>query len=103
MVFGDDYELPKEEQKPEIVEVDPSIYDGYVGQYEYEYIISIIKRDNRLYLQGSWQPEVEIFPLSETDFVLKGAQITFVKSEEGHVTHLIYRSGGAETSCKKIK
>ncbi|MFC2164126.1 serine hydrolase [Acidobacteriota bacterium] len=103
MVFGEEYELPPEEEMPEIVGVDPALYDAFIGQYEYNYIITITKRDNRLYLQGSWQPEIEIFPISETAFVLKGAQLTFVKNEEGQVTHCIFRSGGIESICKKIK
>jgi CubicO group peptidase (beta-lactamase class C family) len=103
IVFGEEYELPPEEERPAIVKVSPTAYDSLVGQYEYKYIITISKRDNRLYMRGSWQPEVEIFPLSESDYVLKGAQITFVRDEEGRVTHLIYRSGGEKTVCDRIE
>ena len=103
IVFGEDYAFPEERQKPEIVKIDPAIYDAYVGQYESDYIISIKKWNGRLYFQGSWRPDMEIFPVSETDFVLNGAQVSFVKNEQGDVTHLVYRSRGTDTLCKKIK
>jgi len=103
IVFSEDYEAPKKKHIPEIVAIDPADYDAYVGQYAYEYVISIKKRNDGLYFQGSWRPDIEIFPVSETDFVLDGIKVTFVKNAKGDVTHLIYRSGGEETNCPKIK
>ncbi|MBN1224029.1 MAG: serine hydrolase [Candidatus Aminicenantes bacterium] len=101
MLYGIRVDFPQKEER-KIILVDPVIYDDYVGKYQYDYIITITKRNNRLYYQGSWQPETEIFPETETKFWLKGARISFVRDDAGKVIHLIYHQSGNDTVCKKI-
>jgi CubicO group peptidase (beta-lactamase class C family) len=104
ILFGEKYELPAELK---VVEIDPCIYDAYVGTYEFEpeNVINVTKQDNRLFIAPPGQPEVEIFPLSETQFLVKAfdAEITFVKIESGEVTKLIFHVGGNDMAAKKIK
>jgi CubicO group peptidase (beta-lactamase class C family) len=105
IVFGEKYELPKERVE---IQVDPNIYDAYVGEYQIDtnLILNITKEDNRLFAQaiGTGQPKFEIYPESETKFFLKvvDAQITFVKNEKGIVTELILHQNG-DHPAKKIK
>jgi CubicO group peptidase (beta-lactamase class C family) len=105
IVFGEKYELPQERVA---IQVDPNIYDAYVGEYQVDttLILNITKEDNRLFAQaiGTGQPTFEIFPESETKFFLKvvDAQITFVKDEKGTITELILHQMG-DHHAKKIK
>jgi len=103
IVFAENYELP-EMKKRSIIEVDPRIYDDYVGQYEYAFIIRIIKENNHLFFEGGQGAKIEIYPESETKFFqeARDAQITFVKNKKGEVIHLILHQRGTATTCKKI-
>jgi len=104
IVFGEEYEVPKERVA---AEVDPKIYDAYVGQYELapDLIITVTKENNRLFAQATGQPKFELYPESETKFFARVAdlQVTFVKNEEGEVTQLIVHQGGKDTPARKIK
>jgi len=104
IVFGEKYELPKERLS---IEVDPRIYDAYVGEYELEpgFILSFTKENDRLFTQATGQPKFEIYPESETKFFLKvvDAQITFIKNDKGIVTELILHQNGKDHSAKKIE
>jgi D-alanyl-D-alanine-carboxypeptidase/D-alanyl-D-alanine-endopeptidase len=94
-------------KEPEMVPVDPAVYDDYVGQYQVTptFIISITKENNRLFGQGTAQPRFELFPESGTKFFLKAvrAKITFVKDSKGNVIKLIVHSADGEEVGIKIK
>lgn len=86
--------------------VDLSIYDAYVGRYDYRSaILTVTREGDRLFGQLSGQPKFEIFPNSETEFFFKvvDAQITFVRDEAGEVTHVIHHQNGAEINAPKMK
>ena len=94
--------VPKKE-----IAVDPKIYDAYVGDYELApgFTITIIRRDAKLISLATGQPEVELFPESETKFFLKvvEAQVEFVKDTAGKVTGLVLTQSGRTMSAKKTK
>lgn len=94
------------EEKKEI-EIDPKVYDNYVGEYELapNVIIKITKEDNSLYAQLTGQDKFGIFPESEEEFFYKvvDAKITFQKDDTGNVTHLILYQMGQEIPANKIK
>jgi CubicO group peptidase (beta-lactamase class C family) len=103
---GREFEAPKlKDEAP--VDVDPAVYDAYVGQYEFKNIgtLTVSKEEDRLFVQMTGQPKVEIFPRSETEFFLKivNAQITFVKNDEREVVKAILNQGGMEIEAPKIK
>ena len=104
IMFGEKYELPAERV---VAKVDPAIYDAYVGEYELapDFHIVVTRAGDRLLAQATGQPQFELFPASETKFFLKvvKADITFVKNEQGQVTHLILDQGGRQQHAKKIK
>jgi CubicO group peptidase (beta-lactamase class C family) len=87
--------------------VDPKIYDLYVGEYELNpgFSITILRREGKLISQATGQPEVELFPESETRFFLKvvDAQVDFVKDAGGRVTGLLLHQGGMDLPAKKIR
>lgn len=87
------------------VSVDPKLYDLYVGDYELapNFTITIVRQGNRLLSRATGQPEVELFPESETRFFLKlvDAQIDFVKDASGRVTGLVLHQGGQDLPAKK--
>jgi CubicO group peptidase (beta-lactamase class C family) len=87
--------------------VDPWVYDQYAGEYELNpgFTIVILRRGGKLISQATGQPEVELFPESETRFFLKvvDAQVDFIKDASGRVTGLVLHQGGMDLPAKKIK
>ncbi len=110
ILLGEKYEIPPAQTvakvAPKTAQVDPQIYDAYVGEYELapNFILAVRREGDRLMTQATGQGQVEIFPESETTFFPKviEAKITFVKSESGKVTHLILSQNG-EHKAMKIK
>ncbi len=90
-----------------VAAVDPKIYDLYVGEYELNpgFSITLLRRGDKLISQATGQPEVELFPESETRFFLKvtDAQVDFVKDAGGRVTGLVLHQGGMDLPAKKVK
>jgi hypothetical protein len=93
-----------EEQK--VVKVRPSLYDAYVGEYDYGHkrILAITKKDDRLFAKMTGGPKFEIFPKSDKEFFWKvaNAQIKFVKNNYGVVIKAIHYQGGGYLEVKKI-
>ena len=89
------------------IKVDPKVLGDYVGEYRLspEFTVSISARDGRLFAQGTGQPPFELFAETDSKFFLKDIQasLSFVKDEQGRVTHLILSQGGGEVTAKKIK
>lgn len=102
ILFGEKYEIPGTTKE---VKVDPKIYDAYAGRYELapNLILTISRQGDRLMAEATGQPQVELFPESETKFFLKvvDAKVTFVKDDKGKVSHLILHQG-QDQQAKKI-
>ncbi len=94
---------PKKERNE--IKVDAKILESYIGEYELipTFVITITKENDRLMLQATGQPKLEIFAESKEKYFLKAvdAQITFVKDAKGTVTNLILHQGGANQTAKK--
>jgi hypothetical protein len=88
------------------IKLDSSITDAYVGEYELRPLpIVITKEGDKLMAEGPGQPKAELFAADETLFFLKTAEadITFVKDEQGKVTHLMLRLFGQDFKARKLK
>ena len=88
------------------IKVDSKILGDYVGEYELRpQPIVITKEGDKLMVEGPGQPKAELFATSETQFFLKtaDADITFVKDEQGKVTHLTLRLFGQNFRAEKLK
>jgi ketosteroid isomerase-like protein len=99
--------------EPVAAKVDASVYDDYVGQYEWAptMISTIAREGDKLMEQSTGQDKVELLPENETTFFVKGeaasgdsSRFIFVKDHTGRVTHYFYRElGGMDRVVKKIK
>jgi CubicO group peptidase (beta-lactamase class C family) len=88
--------------------VDPALYDDYAGRYEFpmgDAIMRITREGDKLFAQLSGQPKYEIFPRSETEFFWKvvEASITFVRDEQGAVTHAVHHQFGREFEAPRLE
>jgi CubicO group peptidase (beta-lactamase class C family) len=91
--------------EPEVVSVDPAVYEAYEGTYQTTptFFITVTRENGRLFAQGTGQPRFELFPQSENTFFLRAirATITFVKDSQGKVIKaIIHTSEGDEVSTK---
>jgi D-alanyl-D-alanine carboxypeptidase len=96
--------LPSARQE---VKIDPAKYDRLTGDYELapSFIITILRRGDKLISRATGQPEVELFPESETRFFLKvvDAQIDFIVDASGTVSGLVLHQGGQNLPAKKVR
>jgi hypothetical protein len=87
--------------------VDPAVYDSLVGKYDYGNgaVMAVTREGNRLFVQLTGQPKLEIFPESETTYFLKvvDAQVTFVKDSSGKVIKVIHHQNGRTFDAPKIQ
>lgn len=81
------------------ITIDTNLYDAYVGRYRYKpnYILSVTRKGDSLFVQANAYEKIEIFPKGEREFFSKAVdtQIIFNLNEKGHavcITH--YQNGG---------
>jgi serine-type D-Ala-D-Ala carboxypeptidase/endopeptidase len=95
---------PRTERKE--VAANTKLFDGYVGRYELapNFILTVTRDGDHLFLQATGQPKFEIFAESDRDFFLKvvDAQITFQIDDSGRATGLILHQNGAHRPAKRI-
>lgn len=103
---GFDTDAPRVKDIAE-AKVDPAVYDGLVGRYDYGKgnVLTVTRDGNHLFAQLTGQPKFEIFPESETKYFWKvaDAQVTFVKDAAGKVTKAIHHQGGQTIDAPKIQ
>jgi CubicO group peptidase (beta-lactamase class C family) len=95
-----------EEAEESKTDVDPELYDDYVGVYQVSGVtITITKENNRLMGEATGVPKTELVPESETTFLAKGANVrlTFQRDENGKVTQLIVNQDGQDIPAKRIE
>jgi serine-type D-Ala-D-Ala carboxypeptidase/endopeptidase len=89
------------------IAVDPKVLATYVGNYELtpEFSITITHEQDRLYLQATGQPKVELFAATPTQFFLTivEAKITFIQDAQGKIDRLILDQNGQQLPGQKIK
>ena len=80
------------------VQIDPSLYEDYVGNYQFpgDRIFFIAKQDDCLFAQLTGNPKFALTAMSENRFFAKEVpgDIEFVRSDDGPVVHLIHRFFG---------
>jgi len=88
------------------VQVDPKLFDGYLGRYELapNSILTVTREGNHLFVQVTGQPKAEVFSESEQDYFLKvvDVQITFETDSQGRATGLILHQNGLNLPAKRI-
>lgn len=88
------------------VAVNPETFDAYVGEYQLPNgnVLIVSREGNHLMVQQRGESKIEMFAESSTRFFTKAvdAEFTFVKDDEGNVTHLELYQGGT-LILKRIK
>jgi len=101
IIFGKHYEFPRK-----AIKIDISLYDAYVGQYELKpnLMVTIKKKNDRLFVKATGQSADELFPESETKFFNNYVplQISFIKGADGKIIKLIGHQDGQDFMAKKI-
>lgn len=102
--YGEPYDLL---QQHNAVELDPAIYEKYVGVYQLppDVMITVTSQDGRLFAQTGDNPEFEIYPESETDFFAKIADLhlRFQVDADGTVTGMNISESGQELQAEKVE
>ncbi|MES1240770.1 MAG: DUF3471 domain-containing protein [Acidobacteriota bacterium] len=103
LIAGADIVIPAE---PVAAQVDPSLFDSYVGRYEYTpgAVDTVTREGDRLFVQPTGEPRVELFPENETTYFAKGEgwRLIFVRDPQGAVTSLIFRQQGQDFTATRI-
>ena len=90
-----------------VVEVDPAMYDDYVGRYQLaeNVLFAVTRQGDRLFVQLTGQPRFEVFPESETTYFYRvvDAQITFGRGEDGSVDHLVLHQNDMDQRAERIE
>ena len=88
------------------IDLDPAVYDRYVGRYQLVQGVNItVTRDgDGLFVQLTGQPRLEVFPESEDEFFLRvvDAQITFGRDDAGAVDHLVLHQNGVDQRAPRL-
>lgn len=97
------YELPVEYVE---IELDPTLFERYTGVYRLnpEMEFTVLIKEEKIYLQGPDEKEVELFPKSETSFFIKEMDIVidFIIEDE-NVSGLILNQMGNPHEMEKIE
>lgn len=87
------------------MQVSPETLEAYVGEYAgrsgLQY--SITKETDRLFLQSTSQPAIELQAQSDTNFFMTplNTGVTFHKTERGEVTGLTLHQAGQQISAER--
>jgi D-alanyl-D-alanine-carboxypeptidase/D-alanyl-D-alanine-endopeptidase len=96
---------PQPKPRHEIA-IDPTLLDGYVGDYELAptFHLVVTRAGDALFVQATGQPKFPIFPESPVDFFLTvvDAQITFVRDSTGVVTGLVLHQNGRDVPGRRV-
>ena len=93
---------------PDVADIDPAVYDRYVGVYEVApgFNMEVYRDGDRLMTRATGQDEVEVYPSSETEFFLTivDAQIEFVVDEAtGLASSIIIHQAGMEMTGERLE
>jgi len=90
---------------PVEVEISPSSLRDFTGRYDYgSAVLTVTLEKSGLHAQLSGQPRFPIYPAGGDVFVWKvvEARITFVRNDQGTVTHGIHEQGGRVFTVAKL-
>lgn len=84
-----------------------AVLDSYVGEYQLSPTFSIVvsREGERLFLQATDQPKVEMFGEKTDEFFLRvvAAKILFVRNTSGKVISMILKQDGEDMPGQKVK
>jgi len=90
-----------------LVKINPELLDGYTGKFKFinDMVVTISKEKDKLFAQPTGQLKLELFPVSDTEFVLKDiqARITFIKDANGKVNKFKLHMNGTDSELPRIE
>lgn len=93
----------------ETLEVNPNVsadvYERYVGRYDYGAAVMVVsKQGDRLFAQLTGQPQMEIFPATETKFFWKSvnASVEFLLDDDKNCTKVRHVQGSNDFEAKRL-
>ena len=88
------------------INLDPKRLDGFLGLYQLtpEFILTVTREGDALFVQATGQPKGQIFPEGERAFFAKmvDAQFTFEPDVNGKASGLVLHQGGRDLPAKRI-
>ncbi len=87
------------------IAVDPSLYDGYVGDYQMnDFHLTFAREGDGLFAVVNGQ-KIQVFPESVRDYFFKAidVQVTFVTGANGRATELVEHEIGVDTHLVRVK
>ncbi len=77
-----------------VAQIDPAVYDAYVGDYKLENvgIMEVVREDAHLGVQVGGQPRTEVFPRTATEFFLRASNTMTIYGKAAVSCHS--RAGG---------
>jgi hypothetical protein len=95
------------EKPKQLARIDPQVFDTYAGTYDVgnNRALVVTREGDRYFGQGTGGSKREMFPVTETRFVLPEieVQITFVKDDKGEVVEMLYDQNGRVNRFKRLK
>ncbi|KAF1680567.1 MULTISPECIES: serine hydrolase [Bacillus] len=105
ILFDQPYEIPERPAHKKKQAIDTSIYSRYIGSYSFQdgTAIWVTAEHERLYLEITGQPKLELFPSSETRFFLRSlsVEVEFILREEAVKSFILYEDGSKEEAIRK--
>jgi len=104
-------DLPKSDQPlpptEATVEIDPALYDQYVGDYQIgpDLALTISLANGTLFAQATGEASLELAAAAADSFFLPGldVQIEFTRDAEGAITGLVLQQSGQTMTGQKVK
>ncbi|HEY9049803.1 MAG TPA: DUF3471 domain-containing protein, partial [Ohtaekwangia sp.] len=90
-----------------VVSVDQALYKEYSGKYSYgeNIFISVTNENGKLYAQATNQQKLEIFPVSDKEFILKemNGRVTFIRESTGKISKMIVDIAGQKKDAPRVE
>lgn len=100
---GQPYELPTNE---EAITIAPEVLERYVGTYQVtpEFQVTIAVESEQLHIQGTGQPQIPLYPTSETEFFARMLEfrIVFNTAPDGTVESATLLQNGQELPAPRV-
>ncbi len=90
----------------ELIELDPEMYNDYVGVYEHNSImhIKVFVQDGKLYGQPTKKPKQELRPWDIDEFVIIGinGEMSFVRDGDGKIVSMVLHQDGSQELAVRL-
>jgi hypothetical protein len=82
------------------------VFDDYVGKYDSPLgVLTVTREGDKLFATPEGNTKEELVAKSSVKFHVTnvGAEVEFVRDDEGRVTRMLIRIGGQQMEAKRIK